>query len=276
MWTINLIVGKIVEILIFPFKSFHPLVSLIWLSLLTGIFILIIYKYASNQAGIRRVKDKIKAHLMEVRYYKDDLRIILRAQGKILRHNLTYMKYALKPLAVMIIPIIMLLAQMNLWYGYTPLKEGDSVFVAVKLTGEMGDPMPNISLNLPEGLKSEGQPFKDTFKREFDWRIKVEKTGNYTLRFASSSETVEKELLAASEEKLTRISPKRFDRNILQELLYPGEEPLPKNSPIKSIEIKYQPKSIPIFGWDIHWIIYYFVLAIAFGFALKGLFKVEI
>ena len=275
MWTVNLIVGKIVETLLFPFKSFHPLFALIWLSLLTGIFMLIIYKYTSNQRGIRRIKDKIKAHLMEIRYYKDDLRIILRAQRKILRHNLTYMKYSLKPLAVMIIPIVMLLAQMNLWFGYMPLKEGDSVLVKVKLAGQMGEPFPDISLDLPQGLKSEGPPFKDTFEREFDWRIKVEKRGNYRLRFSSSSGAVEKELIAASS-KLARISPRLFSPNIIQEFLYPGEKPLVKNSAIKSIEIKYSARGIPFFGWDIHWIIYFFVLSIAFGFALKGLFKVEI
>ena len=276
MWTINLIVGKIVEILILPFKSLHPLISMAWISLITGIFMLIVYKYTSNQEGIRRVKDKIKAHLMEIRYYKDDLKIIFRAQGKILRHNLTYVKYSLVPFAVMVIPIIMLLAQMNLWYGYAPLKEGNSVLIAAKLSGKMGDPMPDISLDLPDGLELESPPMKISFEREFDWRIKVKKSGNYTLRFTSSQEAVEKELIASDEDKLLRISPKRFAPNILEEFLYPGEKPLPKDSPIESIEIKYEPGSMPLFGWDIHWIIYYFALSVVFGFALKGLFKVDI
>ncbi len=276
MWTINLIVGKIVEILILPFKSLHPLISMAWLSLITGIFMLIIYKFTSNQVGIRRVKDKIKAHLMEIRYYKDDLKIILRAQGKILRYNLTYVKYSLVPFAVMVIPIIMLLAQMNLWYGYTPLKEGDSVLIAAKLSDKMGDPMPDISLDLPQGLELESPPMKISFEREIDWRIKVKKNGSYTLRFKSSQEEIEKEFIASEEDRLIRISPKRFDPNILEEFLYPGEKPLPKDSAIESIEIKYELGSIPLFGWNIHWIIYYFVFSVAFGFALKGLFKVDI
>ena len=34
--------------------------------------------------------------------------------------------------------------------------------------------------------------------------------------------------------------------------------------------------AMPVFGWNIHWLVYFFVLSLAFGFAFKGVFGVQI
>jgi hypothetical protein len=59
-------------------------------------------------------------------------------------------------------------------------------------------------------------------------------------------------------------------------LLNPGEMPIAKDSSVKQIKIDYPSRSIEIFGWNLHWLIVFFVLSIVFGFAFKGLFKVEV
>ena len=58
--------------------------------------------------------------------------------------------------------------------------------------------------------------------------------------------------------------------------MYPAEPPIKSQIPVESIEIRYPTKSMDLFGWKIHWIIVYFVLSIVFGFAFKGVFKVQI
>ena len=40
--------------------------------------------------------------------------------------------------------------------------------------------------------------------------------------------------------------------------------------------IGYPTSGLPFLGWTMHWLIAFFLLSIIFGFALKGLFKVEI
>ena len=54
-------------------------------SLLTALLMLFVFQLTSNQAGIRRAKDRIKAHLLELRLFKDNMRVTLWAQGGILR-----------------------------------------------------------------------------------------------------------------------------------------------------------------------------------------------
>ena len=133
MWTFNSIVAKIFEVLFLPFRSLSPWWGMLVVSLLTGLGMLLIFKYTSNQAGIRRTKDRIKAHLLEMRLYQDSLRNSFKAQGGILKANLKYMSHSLKPLLVMFVPVILILIQLNFWFAYRPLKPGEPVLLKLKL-----------------------------------------------------------------------------------------------------------------------------------------------
>jgi hypothetical protein len=82
--------------------------------------------------------------------------------------------------------------------------------------------------------------------------------------------------VAVAQKPLTKVSPIKVRRNFIDELFHPGESPLPRSHPLKSLELKYPSNHLSLFGWRIHWIIVYFGLSIIFGFSLKGVFKVEI
>lgn len=133
MWFINSILGHLFSVLFFPFRHLNPWFGMVFVSLLTGLLMLVIFRLTSNQEGIKRVKDKIKAHLLELRLFKDNLNISLKAQGQILRHNFRYIGYSLKPMLVMMIPLILILVQLNFWFGYKPLRPGESAILKVKL-----------------------------------------------------------------------------------------------------------------------------------------------
>ncbi|NOR14687.1 MAG: hypothetical protein GQ544_03180, partial [Candidatus Aminicenantes bacterium] len=136
MWTFNSLFGKLFALLLLPFRSLNPWVGMAVVSFLTGLLMLIIFKYTSNQKAIKRTKDRIKAHLLEMRLYKDSLAITLKAPGSILRANLRYMSYSLKPLLIMIVPVILILIQLNFWFNYSALEPGESVLLKVKLKQE--------------------------------------------------------------------------------------------------------------------------------------------
>ncbi len=99
---LNSILGKLFDVLLLPFRSLNPWAGMAFISFLTGLLMLFIYRLASNQAGIRVVKARIKAHLLELRLYKDNMSVTMRAQGRILGANLRYLALNLKPLLVMV------------------------------------------------------------------------------------------------------------------------------------------------------------------------------
>jgi hypothetical protein len=61
----------------------------------------------------------------------------------------------------------------------------------------------------------------------------------------------------------------------LELLLYPGEEPLDSRS-VRAVEVRYQPLSLTVLGWDVHWLVLFFVLSVASSFAFKGVLGVEL
>jgi len=275
MWIFNSFFGKIFEVIFLPFRSLSPWVGMIIISFLAGLLMLILFRLTSNQEGIRQVKNKIKAHLLELRLFKDSLSVSLKAQGNILRSNLKYIAYSAKPMLVMIIPIILILTQLNLWFGSRSLIPGEAAILKVKLDKGQDLLKINLALQSSSAFSIETPPLRIEEEGEINWRLRAKEKGVHLLQLKIDSQIVTKKV-AIGQKPLSPISRLRVKRNIKDELFNPGEAPLPRNLPLKSIEITYPGQSMNLFGWHIHWLIIFFVLSIAFGFALKGVFKVEI
>ena len=65
-----------------------------------ALFALAIYKAVSNQAAIRDAKDKIVAHLLELRLFRDDLRVLLKAEGRVFASIGRYLGHSMLPMVV--------------------------------------------------------------------------------------------------------------------------------------------------------------------------------
>jgi len=282
MWIFNSVFGKIFELIFFPFLSMSPWIGMILISFLTSLLMLFVFRFTSNQKGIRQVKNKIKAHLLELRLFKDSLSLSLKAQGNILRYNLKYIGYSAKPLLVMIIPLILILVQLNLWFGYDALTPGQKTILKVKL--EEGNSPLNINLAIEpsSGFDIETPPLRIEEEREINWRLNAREKGVHDLILIATNQRLTKKVSIA-QKPLSKISPLKVRRNFIDELLNPGESPFSGDLPIKTIELKYPAKNMNLFGWNIPWLwsippwlVIYFALSIIFGFAFKGIFKVEI
>jgi len=275
IWILNSVFGKLFELIFFPFQRMSPWVAMALISFLTSLLMLFIFRFTSNQQGIRRVKNKIKAHLLELRLFKDSLGLSLQAQGNILRYNLTYISYSLKPLLVMFIPVMLILIQLNLWFGYQALSPGQEAIIKVKLTNDQNPMVIDLAFELSSSFDIETPALRMEKEREIDWRIQVKEKGIHELRLAVDSQGIVKKVIVGKK-SLKKISPLKVRRSLIDELFNPGEAPLPGKLPVKSIGVTYPSKKMNLFGWHIHWLIAYFALSIIFAFALKGIFKVEI
>ena len=275
MYIFNSIFGKIFDIIFLPFRSMSPWVAMIIVSFMTGLLMLFIFRFTSNQKEIKKVKNKIKAHLLELRLYKDSLSISLKAQGNILRCNLKYISYSAKPMLVMIIPIILILIQLNFWFGYESLAPGQKAIFKVKLKDNYNPLEIDLNVESSSGLTIETLPLRMEEENEINWRISAKEKGIHNINVILKGERVTK-TVAVAQKPLSKISPIKIRRNFIDELLYPVEAPIKSDMPIKSLEITYPTKGMNLFGWHIHWLIIYFALSIIFGFAFKGILKIEI
>jgi hypothetical protein len=275
MRIVHLVFGGIFDVLLFPFRGLSPWFGMIFVSLATAFLMLWVFKLTSNQDGIRQAKNAIKAHLLELRLFKDNMRVSLRAQGRILRANFRYVACNTKPLLVMIVPLVLILAQLNLWFGAAALKPGETTLVKLKLASGTDPLALDLQVEPSPGLAVESPAVRISDEEEMAWRIRARETGPASLTFRFPGMVVVKPV-AVGGRPLAKVSTLTPGRSLLKQLLYPGEGPLPRDIPVTEIQILYAAKGLKLLGLSVHWLVAYFVLSIIFGFAFKGVFKVEI
>jgi hypothetical protein len=275
MGIVNLIMGEIFDVLLYPFRGLSPWFGMVFISLVTAFLMLEVFKLTSSQDGIRKAKNAIKAHLLELWLFKDNMRVSLRAQGRILRANVRYVACNSKPLLVMIVPLVLILAQLNLWFGASSLKPGETTLVKLKLD-KAADPLVlAIDIEPSPGLAVETAAVRIADEHEVAWRIRAPEKGPASLSVHVAGRTLDLPIAVAGR-PLSKVSRLSVGRSIFKELLYPGGKPLPGDTPVTSIEVLYPSRGLDFFGLSLHWLVAYFVLSIIFGFGFKGVFKVEI
>lgn len=289
MSLLNALLARTFDLLLLPFRQLPPIVGLAVVSLVTAIAMLLIFKRTSNQARLAAVKRQIHASIFEIRLFNDDLRAIFRAQGEILRHNLTYLRLSIVPMFWMIVPLLLVIAQLQFHYGYSGLELGHPVLLkaqvreGVTLSATGGPDAVRASLsnaNPPAVLDAPGEIEVQTpavwlpGSREVIWRIAPRAPGYFDLQLRVGRETFTKSVQVSDE--VVRRSPVRLDPAFLNQLLYPAEAPLPSDAAVTSISVAYPERDIPVFGLELHWMIVYFALSMIFAFALRKRFNVTL
>jgi len=267
-------INFIFKLMFFPFEKLPPIWGLAAISLVTGIVMLIIFRYTSNQTAIKKAKDKIKAYIFELVLYKDNLRVILKALGNIIKYNFIYLKQTLKPLLVIVVPVMLILIQLNFRYEYRSLNPDESVLVKLCLNDHKNFDDLNVSLNVPTEIEVETPVLRIKDQKEFDWRIKVKAPGQHEIIALVGDEKVKKSIKVS--QNIPMLSSIKVYPEFFKMLFNPAETPLPKESNVESIEVKYPHRQLKVFNQNVHWLVIFFIISIISAFGLKGVFKVEI
>jgi hypothetical protein len=275
---INAVMRAVFDALLAPASGFAPLVSLAALALATAVVMLLVFKKTSNQARLAEVKRRIHACLFEIRLFGDDLRAIMRAQGEILRHNLTYLKLSITPMIWMVVPLALVVGQLHFRYGYRALKPGERAVVKVVLAGDasrQAQERPAIALEAPSGLRVETPAVWIPSRGELAWRLRADRAGDYDLSVVMpDGEALHKNVRVSN--RLVRVSPRRVAPSFMNESIYPAERPLPAGAGLDAIAVDYPDREIDVLGFGMHWMIPYFALSFLGVFALRNRFKVTI
>ena len=261
----------------------RPLLSFIatvpgWLSATavaaaSGAFLLFIFKYTSNQGAIKRVRNDIDANLFALKLFKDATPVVLAAQAAMIRGAFRLFVLAVVPMLVMMVPVLLLLGQLSLWYQFRPLAVGEDAVVVLKLNGRASDPMPAATLVKTSAFGVVTGPVHVPSKREVVWVVKANEKGSHLLSFRAADETVTKELRVG--DGFMRVSPRRPGWDWYDILVNPAESAFPPESPVQSVEIAYPERTSWTSGTDT-WVIYWFAISMVAAFACKPVLKVNI
>lgn len=271
MAAVNLILANAFDLLLTPFSG-RPWLAMVVVSFVTGVGLLAIFRYTSNQRAIKRAKDQIMADLLEVLLYRDDMRTVIRAQGRLLLHNTVYLRYALPPVVFVIIPFVLFAFQLELRYGHRALTPGESAILGVAVAPAVN--LDDVTLSVPEGIEIETPGLRMPSVNEVDWRIRAEAPGAFAVRVRAQGREYEKDIVVGTWGE--RVSMARVDGGFLERLKNPGEPPLPEQAPVRAIRVNYPDTHLRAFGWAMVWLWPWLVLSMIFGYALKGPLGVQI
>jgi hypothetical protein len=242
-------------------------------SVVSGVLLLFAFKYTSNQGAIKRVKDDIKANLLTLKLFKDSAWVALRAQGRILWSACRLLIFSLVPMVVMVVPVLLILGQLALWYQARPLQVGEDAVVTVKLKPGNDSLSSDVYLESMSAVQTLVGPVRVWSKHEVCWNIRASENGYHRLVFHAGPQTGEKELAVG--EGFMRVSKLRPGWHWLDTLTNPWEKPFDDGSPIQSIEIDYPNRSSWTSGTN-NWVIYWFIMSMVAGFCLRGPLNVNI
>lgn len=269
---INRILNGAFDAMLWPFRSLDPLWGLTAVSLLTGVLMLWIFGRVSDQDSIRSVRDRIRGNLIGIRLFGDDLGMLFRLQARIFRQTMTYLRFAMLPMVVLLVPVLLVLVQLNLRFAVRPLVPGEAAVVKLTLRG--ASPFDQgVSLEAPTGVSVETPGVRMPDRGEVAWRVRAVEPGEYQLTARAGGDEVGKRIVVG--DGWRAISPLRSS-SWVDLLLYPGEPPIPSGNGIRSVEVGYSALPLSLFGFGVDWLLFFFVASIAFGFAFRRPLGVEI
>ncbi len=269
-------INRLADALVRPFTGLGPVAGLAVLGLVTAAVLLTVFKKLSNQEKIREHKGKIFGNFLEIAIYRDQFRRTLRCQAAALGHNLLYMRYFLTPVAVMMVPMLLVCLQVEYRLGSRPLTPGQSFIAAVRLEGTNPDRLDHVEIG-GDGLVAETPPLRAAGEMSVYRRLRVEPGDKSpVLRITIDGREALIRPLAVAGGKTGRFTTERNKAQGIGDLLVGGEAPIPAASEIRSVRVPYPAADYPFFGWRLSPLVYYLLLTIGLGLVLKPLFKVTI
>lgn len=249
-----------------------PLAIVLWMSIGIGLAMVLLFGWTSDQKAIKVAKDQLKAHLLAVRLFRDQLHVVMGSYGKVLRGTGRYLRLAFMPLLYVIIPITFLIIQVDRYLGSTPVPVNTPFLMSVAASNS--DTMNSVTLELPPEVTTTAPPVHVAAENLVVWRLQAEKAGHYEVKVSAGLQSTTKKVCAGTD--VARISPVRLRGHFWDRFFSSAEPAISAEVPIDSISVNYPDRNIDVAGYGVNWIVLFFVLSMIAGFAFKELLGIQI
>jgi hypothetical protein len=284
---LNTVANALGAWLLAPLGVLPGYVSATLVAVVTGVLLLVVFKYTSHQRAIKRVRDGINADLLTLKLFKDSARVAVQSQGRLLVGAAKLLVFALVPMVVMFLPVTLILGQLSLWYQQRPLRVGEEVVVTLQLNGDADSPLPDVTLRPSDAVETTDGPVRIQSKREVCWNVRARENGVHRLMFDVNGQTIDKELAVG--DGFMRVSARRPERVVSEVLMHPAEAPFGPDSPVRSIDVDYPPRSwwtvgpdwLMDYWWMAYlqpywWMAYWFGVSMVAGFCFRRVLNVNV
>jgi hypothetical protein len=182
---------------------------------------------------------------------------------------LRYLALMVRPTFVTFIPLALLLFHLDAVYGRRPLHAGESAIVTAQLSVWPAPGMASLALE-GHGIAVETPPLRFPEERRVCWRVRAVKGESGNVRLSMPGVEVLKRVQAGS--PAGYLSERRVS-SLLAWLCYPGEARLPASA-LSSIEVEYPSAEISVFGFGVHWLVWFCVVSLIAMLVLRRRLRV--
>ena len=265
---INTGASALVDLLLWPFMGFSPFLGLFVVSALAGVVLLYLYGKVSAQKKIRILKRDIFANLQEVVLFRHDIGVMLRAQGRLFKCSGLYFAYAFPALIVLMIPCLLVLAQLNLYFGVRTLEPGESALLRIKLSSPAL--VRDVSLETSSNLEV-SPAVRSPSDGEIAWRVRPLEGSQAWYKIKVGKGAVQREIGMSG--KLEPV----VSHSWLARLMYPasGWQELSAIA-VDELSFAYPAGEVAFMGLSFNWILVFFVVSLLAGLVASKYLKVEI
>jgi hypothetical protein len=267
----NYFLTRACDLLLAPLAKLPPFWGILFLSLLTSLFVLVVYRAVSSPRKVKDTKNLIKAHILAIRLYRDSWRVIVVSFFKSLAYTAKYFALNLFPLLLVLPLMFLLFVQMDIRYGMRPFRVGEDITVKAGFTRDVG-PLA-VELQADPHVEVRMNPVFINALREVNWKLRAARNGAVAIALRIDGATVHKNLVIG--QGLLALSNRKMSDSGWEHFIYPAERLLEPAPALAAVSLRYPPRAIGFLGLRGHWLYYYLALTMIIALALKNKFGVE-
>lgn len=243
---------------------------LVMAALLFTVVALLLFKWATPQRRLAEARGRLIGRLYESALYQADLGVIMRVQGGVLLANLRYLAMALPAVVVLVVPLLLVLPQLEARLGRRSLEPGEAVLVTASVADDV-----RVDLTAAPGLAVEAGPVRDRARGELVWRVRAVEPGLHRLLASYGAGEVDLQVPVA-QAGLAAITAARHGDAFGQMVFDPAGDMVPPDAPVRRLAVDLPAPTGGLAGVGGSWLVVFTVLSLAAGLLLKGVLKVEL
>jgi len=233
-----------------PLLKLHPLAAILILSFIISLFIVVIYKWMTDQGRMKQLKDSLSDYQKKVRASKENPEKALAIQKEMMTVQKEYFMKSMKPTLVTMIPILLIFGWMNAHLAFEPLTPGQEFVLTVLAEKGISG---NVSVGVPADLQIIGDSTKQFADGTAEFTLKGDKEGEYLVSFSSNDKEVDKKVMISSQRNYAEVTESY------------------KSDVFKAVTINNKPLKVI---WKLSWLWAYIISAIVFSMVLRKVMKV--
>jgi hypothetical protein len=273
---LNGITTSLFDWLLAPFERFGPPTALLIWSVIIGVLAAVVFRYTSNQQALRAAADQVRASLLAIKLFQDDLGVTLRCQLELLAAIARRLWHSLPPLAVMIVPMVLILTQVGLRFEHVPLRSGEATVVQLRFSPDAWQRYRDVSIQVSDGATVETPALRDDDEHTVYWRVSSVEPKPFEVSWQLDDRLIAKRVeVTESIETLQPVSVQRPGTSWFDQLLHPAEQPFSAQSPVMAILVQHERRSTPIFGWDLPWWLTFLIVSCVAAWLMRPLIKIQ-